>query len=356
MHPLPLWRSMSRRESQRDPERMLWWMEPESSGPSPALQKLRVSDFGDGIWADRVASLQVTHTQISGHSRAGVLIRDEEPPGATLIEDLTLTGGAYGVMRIKPASIDIATLDPEAPVEAPDYWLPEANNWASDAPYPSSCWDACRFWICRAARLGNWKIAGQKVPAETARRDVPTRKPVQPSCACPTGVTCCTEAADCPDPDGPESDCQVAICNDNNQCEVQENPEECCVVDFSDPEDEICDGVDANCSGTPDDGFQPQPDTRGFGPCTSTGETVCTGGVLATTCEAGVPEVQFDTVCNGIDDDCDNNVDEDFDPVSSGCDDGDPCTSSQCLGGECTTILTGLCNDGKSLHSGFVLQ
>ena len=152
-----------------------------------------------------IASLQVTHTQISGHSRAGVLIRDEEPPGATLLEDLTLTGGAYGVMRIKPASIDIATLDPEAPVEAPDYWLPEANNWASDAPYPLEL--RCvplMTWGCSMGQLGICPAV--KLPADS-HAGVYALRLRAPLRNVPVRAQLCCVDADCP----PPKDCFVAV-------------------------------------------------------------------------------------------------------------------------------------------------
>ncbi|MFH1436819.1 MAG: sialidase family protein, partial [Pseudomonadota bacterium] len=73
------------------------------------------------------------------------------------------------------------------------------------------------------------------------------------------------------------------------------------------PADEICDGLDNNCDGETD-----EDDPGGGGPCgTDTG--ACTPGVWhcidgELVCDEGVmPE---DEICNGIDDDCDGDVDE----------------------------------------------
>ncbi len=76
------------------------------------------------------------------------------------------------------------------------------------------------------------------------------------------------------------------------------------------PTNEICDGVDNDCDGTPDDG-----DVEGTGEACSTGKAgVCNAGTKK--CVAGAIRcVQNQTpsveICNNLDDDCDNTVDED---------------------------------------------
>jgi hypothetical protein len=75
-----------------------------------------------------------------------------------------------------------------------------------------------------------------------------------------------------------------------------------------------------------------------FGSCT--GKRVCTESGL-TDCDASVPAAE---VCNGIDDDCDGEVDENT------CDDGNPCTADSCLGEDgCVNepLDAGECMDGN---------
>ncbi|HBQ11879.1 MAG TPA: hypothetical protein DEF51_12260, partial [Myxococcales bacterium] len=73
--------------------------------------------------------------------------------------------------------------------------------------------------------------------------------------------------------------------------------------------DMVCDGVDNDCNGTADDGFMSTATTCGVGACEGTGMTTCMAGVEGDTCVAGAPAPD-DATCDGVDDDCDGDVDE----------------------------------------------
>jgi hypothetical protein len=75
-----------------------------------------------------------------------------------------------------------------------------------------------------------------------------------------------------------------------------------------------CDGLDGNCNGVTDlDGFpnKGQTCTAGVGICRNTGSFVCNGTNTATQCSVTAnANAAVDELCNGLDDDCDGQVDE----------------------------------------------
>ncbi len=99
--------------------------------------------------------------------------------------------------------------------------------------------------------------------------------------------------------------------------------------------DASCDGVDQDCDGVADDDFQATAITCGVGACLTAGVNACVDGSEVEQCDAAEPAVSVDTVCNGVDDDCDGEVDEDFMASATSCGQG-VCAATgmtACVGG-----------------------
>jgi hypothetical protein len=103
-----------------------------------------------------------------------------------------------------------------------------------------------------------------------------------------------------------------------------------CISGAPAPNDATCNGLDDDCNGLADDGYVPTPTTCGSGECTASGEVICEYGVLLDTCIPGAPGPEL---CNGLDDDCDGEIDEDL--------------SQACYTGPEGTQDVGLCHAGQ---------
>jgi hypothetical protein len=79
------------------------------------------------------------------------------------------------------------------------------------------------------------------------------------------------------------------------------------------PQAELCNDLDDDCDGETDEDFDVGAIcTLGSGRCTASGVFVCAADGIGTVCNASGVE-PLDEACNGLDDDCDGQVDEDFD-------------------------------------------
>ncbi|MCU0671411.1 MAG: MopE-related protein [Myxococcota bacterium] len=95
-------------------------------------------------------------------------------------------------------------------------------------------------------------------------------------------------------------------------------PVDSCAPGEPSDDDLTCDGVDDDCDGGLDEDFVTVETSCGVGACASTGVVTCAGGVASDSCVIGTPAVA-DANCDGVDDDCDGTADEDYASLSTSC-------------------------------------
>lgn len=108
--------------------------------------------------------------------------------------------------------------------------------------------------------------------------------------------------------------------------------------------EEVCNGLDDDCDGQIDEDINPSGECfSGQGACLAQGAFVCAGGMLVCDANSGVASGE---ICNGIDDDCDGQIDEGLDNLGS------------CFAGEgsCQSEGVMVCVDGAPLCSASAIE
>jgi hypothetical protein len=114
--------------------------------------------------------------------------------------------------------------------------------------------------------------------------------------------------------------------------------EDSCEEGTPEGNDATCDGEDEDCDGETDEGFVSMQTTCGVGECASMGATSCVDGMVQNSCVEGTPDAD-DATCDGLDDDCSGQADEDFVSTMTTCGVG------ECAGAGATSCVNGNVED-----------
>ncbi len=98
------------------------------------------------------------------------------------------------------------------------------------------------------------------------------------------------------------------------------------------PSTEVCNALDDDCDDLVDEGIDSKKSECGVGECKRTGIVACQDGGWVDSCVPGIPAA-FDTTCDGRDDDCNGRTDEDYRGIAVSCPECQSAPLTSCANG-----------------------
>ncbi len=330
-------------------------------GESPWLELFNASDASIDLAGWTLETAGGSHTLDADHAAGGTWTL-ELPAGGYLVvarggdgaapyvagEDLELgASGGHIALRDETSSLvdEVAWTSEGWGLSGADVSLALVNPWLDNAETAS--------WL--------------EAPPSPMSPNVAAFEPfAEPACPLPVDAGPCAYGA-C-DPDGsciigwlPGCCVVEADCDDADPCNADQCLEGACLHspaivegcggddgDLDSPpggcggEDDDCDGVDDDCDGATDEHFAPTASGCGQGACASVGIVSCVKGQHVDSCRANEAGADEDAICDGIDEDCDGETDEDVPGTETTCGTG-ACEAVGvigCLGGESGSSCT----------------
>jgi hypothetical protein len=247
----------------------------------------------------------------------------------------------------------------QTPDAASDSRIRETMSLSDAATSDSGCLgSSCQVLDCpdgqvpSACGCGAPDTDGDQIPDCADQCPTDRNKKLSGSCGCGSseldtdldGVPDCSDK--CSGKAGatyvPDDSCGVGYCRSHNRASTCVNGSEtqCKAGEPLRGSDATCDGIDDDCDGQVDEDFGMRSSSCGKGACGRTGTVSCVAAKAVDSCIAGAPPAADDDSCDGIDDDCDGEIDEDY-----------PDKTSSCAAGACASAGTISCSDGKVVDS-----